>query len=435
MLAQHLITRPVFEALFAGYDFAATTPSPRRWSACWPCSTSTRLDNENQSLEKFYDSVRARLTASTTPKAAALIVELYDTFFATAFKKTVDKLGIVYTPVEIVDFILNAPPTRCCAHFGQGLTDEGVHILDGFTGTGTFITRLLQLGLIKPEDLARKYANELHANEILLLAYYIAAVNIETTYHDIMRGSSATRPLRTLPRPDPHRHLPVWEDGDKLDLDVFPENNERLEKLKALPITVIIGNPPYSVGQDSANDNNANEKYPTLDAAIRDTYAAGPPRPEEQPLRLLHPRHQVGLPADQGPRRHRLRHQRRLARLQHRRRHAQDPGRGVQRHPRRQPPRQPAHRRVSSRARRAARSSAAAPAPPSPSPSSSNAADLKKMLPRIPLVRTRGRSSMPGASWPSCTSATSRSRPIRLAGSTSTGRRARRHTTSSGSRR
>ena len=140
--------------------------------------------------------------SSTTPYAARvegvdnaegrqrIIVELYDKFFATAFKRTVDKLGIVYTPVEIVDFILNSADEVLRQDFGQGLTDEGVHILDGFTGTGTFMVRLLQSGLIKPHDLARKYANELHANEILLLAYYIAAVNIETTYQDLIRGST-----------------------------------------------------------------------------------------------------------------------------------------------------------------------------------------------------------------------------------------------------
>ena len=126
-----------------------------------------------------------------------VIVELYDKFFATAFKKTVDQLGIVYTPVEIVDFILNSADEVLRAEFGQGLTDEGVHILDGFTGTGTFIVRLLQSGLIEPHDLARKYANELHANEILLLAYYIAAVNIETTYADLARAS-ADRPFPGL---------------------------------------------------------------------------------------------------------------------------------------------------------------------------------------------------------------------------------------------
>lgn len=204
-----------------------------------------------------------------------VIVELYDKFFTTAFKKTVDRLGIVYTPIEIVDFILRSADEVLREEFGKGLTDEGVHILDGFTGTGTFIVRLLQSGLITPHDLARKYATELHANEILLLAYYIAAVNIETTYAALTNGDSESgtvyEPFTGLVLTDTFQS---YEDGDRNDLDIFPANNERIERQRQLPITVIVGNPPYSVGQDSANDDNQNAKYPTIDAAIRDTYAA-----------------------------------------------------------------------------------------------------------------------------------------------------------------
>jgi len=276
MLAQHLITRPVFDALFGGYDFAAHNPVAQTMERMLAVLDQHALEEENESLEKFYESVRMRVQGVNTAEGRQkLIVQLYDTFFATAFKKTVDKLGIVYTPVEIVDFILRSADQVLRKHFGQGLTDEGVHILDGFTGTGTFMVRLLQLGLIKPEDLARKYAHELHANEILLLAYYIAAVNIETTYQDLVRGSldqaAEYKPFPGLILTDTFQS---WEDDDRPDLDVFPENNERLDRLKKLDIQVIIGNPPYSSGQDSANDNNANEKYTSLDGAIRDTYAA-----------------------------------------------------------------------------------------------------------------------------------------------------------------
>ena len=276
MLAQHLITRPVFDALFGGYDFAAHNPVAQTMERMLAVLDEHALDDENESLEKFYESVRMRVQGVNTAEGRQrLIVQLYDTFFATAFKMTVDKLGIVYTPVEIVDFILRSADEVLRKHFGQGLTDEGVHILDGFTGTGTFMVRLLQLGLIKPEDLARKYAHELHANEILLLAYYIAAVNIETTYQDLVRGSldeaAEYKPFPGLILTDTFQS---WEDDDLPDLDVFPENNERLDRLKKLDIQVIVGNPPYSSGQDSANDNNANEKYAALDGAIRDTYAA-----------------------------------------------------------------------------------------------------------------------------------------------------------------
>lgn len=284
MLAQHLITRPVFDALFEGSEFLANNPVARQMERMLAALDAHNVDDENRTLEKFYDSVRMRVEGIDSAEGRQkIITELYDTFFSTAFKKTVDKLGIVYTPVEIVDFILRSADAVMRQEFGQGLTDEGVHILDPFTGTGTFMVRLLQLGLIEPHDLARKYAKELHANEILLLAYYIAAVNIETTYYDVMTSVAAPGGGKRAAAPG-HEYVEFpglvltdtfqsWEDDDTPDLDVFPENNERLERLKKLPITVIVGNPPYSSGQDSANDDNQNEKYPGLDEQIRRTYA------------------------------------------------------------------------------------------------------------------------------------------------------------------
>lgn len=268
MLAQHLVTRPIFEALFEGYNFGAHNPVAQTMERMLAVLDEHALRAENETLQSFYDSVRRRVAGVDNAEGKQkILVELYDKFFATAFKKTVDKLGIVYTPVELVDFILRSADQVLRAEFGQGLTDEGVHILDGFTGTGTFLVRLMQSGLIEPHDLARKYAQELHGNEILLLAYYIAAVNIETTYQDL---TGAAAPFPGLILTDTFQS---WEEGDRLDYEVFRDNNARLERLKALPIRVIVGNPPYSAGQDSANDDNANESYPTLDAAIRDTYA------------------------------------------------------------------------------------------------------------------------------------------------------------------
>jgi predicted helicase len=267
MLAQHLVTRPIFEALFEDHTFGANNPVAQTMELMLASLDEQNLASENARLEKFYDSVRRRVAGVNNAEGKQrILIELYDKFFATAFKKTVDKLGIVYTPVEIVDFILKSADDVLRAEFGQGLTDEGVHILDGFTGTGTFMVRLLQSGLIETHDLARKYANEMHANEILLLAYYIAAVNIETTYADLTGKSEAFPGLILTDT------FQSWEPDDRPDLDVFPENNARLEALKKLPITVILGNPPYSAGQESANDNNANEKYPSLDDEIRRTY-------------------------------------------------------------------------------------------------------------------------------------------------------------------
>lgn len=276
MLAQHLITAPVFEALFEGYDFKAHNPVAQTMELMLASLEEHNLASEQASLDSFYASVRRRVAGVQDAEGKQrVIVELYDKFFATAFKRTVDRLGIVYTPVEIVDFILKSADQVLRAEFGQGLTDEGVHILDGFTGTGTFITRLLASGLIEPHDLARKYATELHANEMLLLAYYIAAVNIESTYAALVNGDGSTpgvyEPFPGLVLTDTFQS---YEDGDRDDLDIFPENNERITRQRALPITVIVGNPPYSVGQDSANDDNANASYPTIDTAIRETYAA-----------------------------------------------------------------------------------------------------------------------------------------------------------------
>jgi len=246
MLAQHLITRPVFEALFGGYDFAVHNPVAQVMERMLTALDEQNLDDESHSLEKFYDSVRMRVQGVNTAEGRQkLIVQLYDTFFATAFKKTVDRLGIVYTPVEIVDFILRSADDVLREHFGQGLTDEGVHILDGFAGTGTFITRLLQLGLIEPEDLGRKYRRELHANEILLLAYYIAAVNIETTYQDLRGKLGDPGDYEPFPGLILTDTFQSWEEGDQLDSTVFVQNNARLERLKSLDIQVIVGNPPF----------------------------------------------------------------------------------------------------------------------------------------------------------------------------------------------
>src|SRR5690606_25660131 len=145
------------------------------------------------------------------------------------------------TPIEVVDFIIRAVDDLSREHFGAGLTDEGVHVLDPFTGTGTFIVRLLQSGVIAPHDLARKYIRELHANEIMLLAYYIAAINIEATYHGLVEGDY--RPFEGIVLGDTFQ---MTEDGNTFDLEVFTSNNERAQRQLDADIRVVVGNPPYS---------------------------------------------------------------------------------------------------------------------------------------------------------------------------------------------
>jgi len=273
MLSQHMVTKPVFDALFEDYSFSTHNPVAQVMQQMLDALEGQNLNTETASLDKFYESVRERVQGIDNAQGKQrVLMELYEKFFRLAFAKTAESLGIVYTPVEIVDFIIRSVDQLLHEHFGEGITDEGVHVLDPFTGTGTFIVRLLESGLIKPEDLARKYVHELHANEILLLAYYIAAANIEVTYHTIA-GESAGEytPFNGIVLTDTFQ---MTEAGDTLDDKIFADNNDRAAKQLNLPIRVIIGNPPWSVGQSSGNDDNQNLKYPTLDARIEGTYAA-----------------------------------------------------------------------------------------------------------------------------------------------------------------
>lgn len=280
MLSQHLITAPVFNALFDNHDFIEYNPVAQVMQRMTDALQDSYLESETEPLEKFYESVRVRASEVTSASGKQQVIkDLYERFFRKAFKKQAEALGIVYTPVKIVDFILRAADEVSRKHFGKGLSDEGVSILDPFAGTSTFMVRLLQSGLIKPEDMARKYANELFATEIMLLAYYVSAVNIETTYN-ALREEAAQRNGEPAPDYVPFTNIAladtfqIHEDGDIPDLNIFRENNATIERQKSAPINVVIGNPPYSAGQKSANDLNANQKYPGLDKRIAETYAA-----------------------------------------------------------------------------------------------------------------------------------------------------------------
>lgn len=270
MLSQHLITQPVFDALFEGYAFSENNPVSQVMNAMVKVLDGENLENETTKLESFYESVRVRAAGINDAAAKQTIVkELYEKFFSTAFSKTSEKLGIVYTPNEIVDFIIHSVNDILKDEFDTSISDEGVHVLDPFTGTGTFIVRLLQSGLIKPHDLARKYRYELHANEIVLLAYYVAAINIEETYHSLRGGEYV--PFDGIVLTDTFQ---MFEDDDELDdMGIFQANNDRVIAQKERDIRVIIGNPPYSAAQKSENDANKNNVYKTLDSRIRDTYA------------------------------------------------------------------------------------------------------------------------------------------------------------------
>jgi len=268
MLAQHLITKPVFDALFDEYSFAAHNPMAIAMQKVLDVLDQHQLDSETEALQRFYDSVKLRASGIDSAEGKQkIIVELYDKFFRNAFPRMTERLGIVYTPVEVVDFILHSVNDVLQQEFGKSIADEGVHVIDPFTGTGTFITRLLQSGLIPPKQLTYKYKNEIHANELVLLAYYIAAINIEAVYHSEIIDEYT--PFQGICLTDTFQ---MYEKEDLVD-QVLVDNSARRKRQKSLDIQVIIGNPPYSAGQESANDNNANVKYPTLDEKIRQTYA------------------------------------------------------------------------------------------------------------------------------------------------------------------
>jgi predicted helicase len=274
MLSQHIITKPVFEALFDGYSFVKNNPISVSMQSMLDLLEDQSFDKDAETLQKFYESVKMRASGIDNAEGKQrIIIELYDKFFKTAFPKMVEKLGIVYTPVEVVDFIVHSVNDVLKKEFGRNISDENIHILDPFTGTGTFVTRLLQSGLIDKKDMLRKYQNEIHANEIVLLAYYIAAVNIENAYHDAM-GETEYKAFDGICLTDTFQ-LGETEEGEKLFAEMFPQNSARVAKQKKAPLRIIMGNPPYSVGQKSANDNAQNQKYEKLDSRIASTYAAG----------------------------------------------------------------------------------------------------------------------------------------------------------------
>ena len=270
MLAQHMITRPVFDALFKEYEFVNNNAVSRSMQDMLEVLESEGMEMDTAVLDKFYTSVKNNISNIDNLEAKQTIIKnLYEKFFKGAFPLTVEKLGIVYTPVECVDFIIHSVEDILQQEFNTSLTEENVHILDPFVGTGTFITRLLQSGLIKKEDMLRKYKNEIHCNEIVLLAYYIADVNIEAVFHDIMHPEKYEM-YDGICLTDTFQ---LNEHGDNdIFSQLFPENSERLQKQKKAPVRVIIGNPPYSIGQKSANDNAQNLKYPNLESRIEQTY-------------------------------------------------------------------------------------------------------------------------------------------------------------------
>lgn len=278
MLAQHLITLPIFDTLFGDYSFVKNNPVSSAMEQIIEELSQYGFEKEQKELQPFYDSVRLRAEGIDNAQAKQkIIITLYDKFFSTGFKSTTERLGIVFTPVEVVDFIVKSVDVVLRKHFNKSLASENVHILDPFTGTGTFITQtlhylksLMDSGEITFEDILRKYTQELHANEIVLLSYYIAAINIEAVFDEI-NGDDSYAPFEGIVLTDTFESTEI---EDTLDDTFFGTNDKRLKRQQEKPITAIIGNPPYSIGQTNANDNNKNISYPKLEQRLEETYVA-----------------------------------------------------------------------------------------------------------------------------------------------------------------
>ena len=280
MLSQHIVIKPVLDALFPHYPFTERNVIASSMTRMLEILDQDGLNRANDKLQPFYESVQGRIsTVKSVSDRQQVIIELFDQFFKVAFPKLQKKLGIVYTPVEVVDFMLHSVNDLLQREFGQSFSSSDLHVLDPFTGTGTFITQLLQSELISAAALERKYRHELHAFEILPLAYYIAAINIESVYnqrYELQHGKAV--PVATYQS----NSIVVLTDTfnyeekqGRLDPNnPFVPNSELRRKVENLPVQVIVGNPPYSVGQKRQNDDNQNEKYPALDERIARTYGA-----------------------------------------------------------------------------------------------------------------------------------------------------------------
>ena len=272
MLAQHIVIKPVLDELFRGFPFTEQNPIAKGLSDMLNKLDAEGLTKTNQDLRGFYQSVEFRMQNVTTVEdRQKVIVDLFDRFFKVAFPKQQDKLGIVYTPIEVVDFINHSVNDILKQEFGSSLGSHGVHIMDPFTGTGTFITRMMQCPeLISAQELEHKYRHELHAQEILPLAYYVASINIESVYHDLTgKDADHYERNRIVVLTDTFSEV---EDKAHSITGSFGDNSELRDSVRALPLKVIIGNPPYSVGQDSQNDDNQNASYPVLEQRIAETY-------------------------------------------------------------------------------------------------------------------------------------------------------------------
>lgn len=266
MLVQHLLTSRIFESVFDRRDFDRRNIIAKEIEEVIDALTSREFSREKffAPLDHFYRALELRAKSITDwSQKQSFLNTVYEKFFQGFAVKVADTHGIVYTPQPIVDFMVRSVEHILKTEFGRSLSDEGVHILDPFTGTGNFIMRIMRE--IKKSKLPMKYAKELHCNEIMLLPYYIASMNIEHEYYE---QTGEYKPFEGICLVD------TFELAEPEQMAMFSsENTERVERQKKAPIFVIIANPPYNAGQANENDNNKVRKYPSLDQRVALTFS------------------------------------------------------------------------------------------------------------------------------------------------------------------
>ena len=266
MLIQHLLTERLFRTVFNRPAFTRRNVIAFEIENVIDALTSHAFSRDEflGKLDRFYAAIeRTAATISDFSHKQHFLNTVYEQFFQGFSIKVADTHGIVYTPQPIVDFMVRSVAAILEREFGRSLADEGVHIIDPFVGTGNFIVRMMRE--IPRTALERKYKGELHCNEVLLLPYYIASMNVEHEYYD---ATGDYKPFNGICLVD------TFDLAEDRQLPLFaPENTQRVESQKQTPMFVVIGNPPYNVGQVNENDNNKNRKYPTIDKRVSETYA------------------------------------------------------------------------------------------------------------------------------------------------------------------
>ena len=277
MLIQHILTEEIFAKVFDDSDFHQHNNVARELYALEGAFFTGALKKQTlKGLESYYAAIRAAAAQITSHSEKQTFLKvIYENFYKVYNTKAADRLGVVYTPNEIVRFMIDGADWLCEKHFGKNLIDKGVDILDPATGTGTYICELLEHFRGQPKKLAHKYLHELHANEVAILPYYVANLNIEATYA-ALTGDYAEFPnlcfVDTLDNVGLHTAAKGYT-GDIFGT-VSEENVARIKRQNSRRISVVIGNPPYNANQANENDNNKNREYAHIDARIKQTYIA-----------------------------------------------------------------------------------------------------------------------------------------------------------------